>query len=185
MDKQLTHWKKLINPDYIGAYALNPDEDLTVTIDYVQREMVTGADGKKEECTVAHLVNQKPLILNNTNSKSIQKLYGPYIEEWAGKRITLFASTTRAFGETVECLRIRPTVAKPARKRIEEARLDKAIKSILAGEYTTEKLRAQFDLTEAQENKVNDAVKAAMEGSDAEDQMFVAEPDHDGAEEQG
>ncbi|SAL10292.1 hypothetical protein AWB73_00088 [Caballeronia turbans] len=185
MDKQLTHWKKLINPDYIGAYALTPDEDLTVTIDYVQREMVTGADGKKEECTVAHLVGQKPLILNNTNSKSIQKLYGPYIEEWAGKRITLFASTTRAFGETVECLRIRPTVAKPAKRPIGDSRLAAAIKSIIAGEYTTEKLRAQFQLTEAQETKVNDAVRAAMEESNAADSMLVSEQDHDGTESQG
>jgi len=185
MDKQLTHWKKLINPDYIGAYALNPDEDLTVTIDYVQREMVTGADGKKEECTVAHLVGQKPLILNNTNSKSIQKLYGPYIEEWTGKRVTLFASTTRAFGETVECLRIRPTVAKPAKKPIPDSRLDAAIASIISGQYTTEKLRSQFALTDAQNTKVDEAVRAEMEKDNAEDSMFVSEQNHDGTEEQG
>ena len=40
-----THWKKLINPDYIGAYALDPGKDLTVQISQVHREMVTGADG--------------------------------------------------------------------------------------------------------------------------------------------
>lgn len=165
MDKPLTHWKRLVNPDYIGAYALNPDEDLTVTIDYVKREEITGSGGKKEECTVAHLVGQKPMILNATNSKTIHKLYGPYIEEWAGKQITLFASTTRMGGDTVECLRIRPTVTKPARKRIDDVRLTKAIESILAGQFTTEKLRASFDLTEAQEKKVNDAVKAAVEGA--------------------
>lgn len=163
MDSKLTHWKRLVNPDYIGAYALEPDQDLTVTIDYVQREEVKGTGGKKEECTVAHLVNQKPMILNATNSKTIHKLYGPYIEEWAGKQITLFASTTRMAGETVECLRIRPTVTKPARKRIDDVRLTKAIDSIIAGQYTTEKLRAQFDLTEEQETRVNEAVKAAME----------------------
>jgi hypothetical protein len=164
MDKTLTHWKRLINPDYIGAYALNPDQDLTVTINFVQREEVVGAGGKKEDCTVAHLIEQKPMILNATNSKTIHKLYGPYIEDWAGKQVTLFASTTRMGGETVECLRIRPTVAKPSKKRIDDARLGKAIASIISGEYTTEKLRAQFDLTEAQEVKVDDAVKAAMEG---------------------
>lgn len=166
MDK-LTHWKKLINPDYIGAYALQPDEDLTVTIDYVQREPVTGTGGKKEECTVAHLVGQKPLILNATNSKSIHKLYGPYIEEWAGKQITLFASTTRLAGDTVECLRIRPTVTKPAKPGIEDVRLARAIKQIADGNYTTEKLHAQFELTDAQEKQVEEAIKKAMEGNDA------------------
>ena len=39
-----THWKKLINPDYIGAYALDPGKDLTVQISQVRREMVTGAE---------------------------------------------------------------------------------------------------------------------------------------------
>lgn len=166
MDNQQskTHWKRLINPDYIGAYALNPDEDLTVTIDYVQREQIVGTDGKKEDATVAHLKGHKPLILNVTNSKSIAKLYGPYIEEWAGKEITLYASMTKAFGDVVECLRIRPSVAKKRKPAIAPDRLTKAIASIVSGQYTTEKLRAQFDLTDEQNKEVNDAVRAAMEG---------------------
>lgn len=165
MDNQKTHWKQLINPDYIGAYALQPDQDLTVTIDYVVREQVTGSGGKKEECSVAHLVGQKPLILNVTNSKSIHKLYGPYIEEWAGKQITLYASTTKLAGEMVECLRIRPTVAKPAKSKITPDRLKKAIKSIIEGQYTTEKLRAAFDLTDAQDKQVDEEVRIAVEGT--------------------
>lgn len=169
MDNQQTktHWKRLINPDYIGAYALNPDEDLTVTIDYVQREQIVGADGKKEECTVAHLKGHKPLILNSTNSKSIHKLYGPYIEDWSGKQITLYASTTKAFGDIVECLRIRPSVAKHAKQKITPDRLKRAIESIIAGQFTTERLRAQFSLTADQEKQVNEAVRAAMEGNHA------------------
>ena len=36
--------------------------------------MVTGPDGKKEECTVVHFAEKeiKPLILNTTNAKTIQ-----------------------------------------------------------------------------------------------------------------
>lgn len=158
-----THWKKLINPDYIGAYALQPDEDLVVTIDYVQREQVTGTGGKKEECTVAHLVGQKPLILNVTNSKSIAKLYGSYIEDWSGKQITLYASMTKLAGDMVECLRIRPSMPTKRRKPITDDRLTAAIASIKAGEYTTERLRSQFELTDEQNEKVNEAVKAAVE----------------------
>lgn len=167
MDKPQTktHWKRLVNPDFIGAYALNPDEDLTVTIDYVRREEIVGTGGKKEECTVAHLVGHKPLILNATNSKSIHKLYGPYIEEWAGKQITLFASTAKLAGDVVECLRIRPNVARQTKPKIMPDRLKKAIASIVAGQYTTEKLRAQFDLTDAQEKEVAEAVKKAVEGN--------------------
>jgi hypothetical protein len=149
-----THWKRLMNPDYIGAYSLQEGEDLTVTIDYVVREQITGTGGKKEECTVAHLVKNKPFILNATNSKTIAKLYGVYIEDWAGKKITLYATTTRMGGETVECLRIRPQVAERRKQQITDARLDAALKQIEAGAYTSEKLRGGFDLTPEQDAKL-------------------------------
>lgn len=104
-----THYKKLQNPDYIGAYSLDEGKDMTVTILSVSREFVTGDKGKKDECIVAKLKGQKPMILNATNCKTISQMYGPYIEDWSGKSITLFASTTSLKGETVECLRIRLT----------------------------------------------------------------------------
>ena len=87
----LTHWKKLENPEYIGAYAFQPGEEKTLTIKNVRREVVVGAEGKKEECTVVHFCeNEKPLILNATNGKAIQKIAGSgYIEQWEGVRITL------------------------------------------------------------------------------------------------
>lgn len=147
-----THWKLLMNPDFIGAYWLPPGEDVTVTIDYVQREVITGTGGKKEECSVAHLKNGvKPFILNATNSKTIAKLYGPYIEDWAGKKITLYASTAKLAGDTVECLRIRPKVAERRKGPITDQRLDAALKQILSGSYSTQKLHASFEVTPAQQ----------------------------------
>ncbi|MNK70398.1 hypothetical protein D3C87_898170 [compost metagenome] len=156
-----THWKLLINPDYIGAYALEEGQDLTVTIDWVQQEAVTGTGGKKEDCTVAHLIGQKPMILNVTNSKMIAKLYGPYIEDWAGKPITLYASTTKLAGETVECLRVRPKVMAKQKSKINAERFTKAIASIKSGEFTTEKLRTNFALTDAQEAELEEALHEA------------------------
>ena len=150
-----THWKLLINPDYIGAYWLTPGEDATVTIDFVHREVITGTGGKKEECTVAHLRNGvKPFILNVTNSKSIAKLYGPFIEDWAGKQITLYASTAKMAGDTVECLRVRPKVAVRTIPTITDTRLDKAIESIAAGQFTVEQVRERFDLTPEQADRL-------------------------------
>lgn len=153
-----THWKRLINPEFIGAYSLPEGQDLTVVIDFVQLQEITGTGGKKEDCTVAHLQGEKPMILNVTNSKSIAKLYGPFIEDWAGKRITLFASTTRLAGETVECLRIRPKVAERIAKPVSDARLDDAIKAIKNGTYTTDKLRTNHKLSEQQEAKLQEAL---------------------------
>lgn len=160
-----THWKRLMNPDYIGAYWLPEGEDVTVTIDYVVREMITGTGGKKEECTVAHLKGVKPFILNATNSKTIAKLYGPYIEDWAGKRITLYASTTKLAGDTVECLRVRPQVAAKVAKPINQDRFSKAIAAIKAGTYTAVQLRAAAALTDEQEADLNAAL-AEMAAAD-------------------
>lgn len=154
MSAEKTHWKRLTNPDYIGAYWLPEGQDVTVTIDYVVREMITGTGGKKEECTVAHLQGVKPFILNTTNSKTIAKLYGPYIEDWAGKQITLFASTAKLAGDTVECLRVRPKVAVRNIPPITDERLDKALSSIKQGQYSLEKLRGGFTLTDEQESTI-------------------------------
>jgi hypothetical protein len=109
-----THWKKYFHPDYIGAYALEPGEEKTVRIKHVKQEQVTGINGKKEECTVAHLDGEKPFILNRTNCKTITKIYGsPFIEDWSGKSITIYAAKVSAFGEEVEALRIRQRVPQP------------------------------------------------------------------------
>ena len=150
----LTHWKKLTNPNYIGAYSLDPGQELNVTITKVVREPVTGADGKKEECTVAYLKNQKPFILNATNSKSITIALGtPFIEEWAGKSITIYASKVKAFGDVVEALRVRsiaPVITlpelTPTHKRWEEAQ-----QAIYTGNTTITEIKKRFFLTPANE----------------------------------
>lgn len=112
MDK--THWKKLENPDYLGSYALQPGQDLIAQIKSVgQEEVYNPTNNKKDVCTVAHFTDDsiKPMILNVTNCKTITKLYDtPYIEDWTGKYIAIYIAKVKAFGETVEALRIRTKV---------------------------------------------------------------------------
>jgi len=109
MNETLTHWKKLTNPDYLGAYALEPGQELILTIKSVSNETVTGTDGKKEVCSVIRFAeNVKPMILNATNSKTITKLFKtPYIEKWVGRKIQIYVESVKAFGEVVDALRIR------------------------------------------------------------------------------
>lgn len=118
-----THWKQLVNMDYIGAYALPDGNDLTLTIKEVVRELVTGNSGRKEQCMVMYFQEPqyKPMILNRTNAKTISSLFGSnYVEDWAGKRITLYGSTTRFGPDTVECLRIRPYAPPVAKQTVTE-----------------------------------------------------------------
>lgn len=105
----LTHWKKLSNPNYLGAYSIEDNKDLILTISVVRQEEVIGPDGKKEECIVCYFSDsEKPMILNSTNAKMIQKLLGtPYIEQWAGHKVQIGVEKVKAFGDVVEALRIR------------------------------------------------------------------------------
>lgn len=112
MSEEKTHWKKLVNPDYLGSYSLQPGEEKILTIKEIKRDKVVGIGGKKQECTICFFIeNEKPMILNRLNSKIITKIYGtPYIEDWKGKKIQIYVDKVDAFGETVDALRIRPNI---------------------------------------------------------------------------
>lgn len=146
-----THWKKLQHPDYIGAYELmdgTPNKELTVTITKVAREQITGADGKKEECTVCYLHGQKPMILNSTNQKVMQKLFdSPYIEDWAGKKMTLYVARVKAFGDTVDALRVRPTAPKLPELTPTHEKWQGAMTALKAGNTTIEAIRKNYILS--------------------------------------
>ena len=150
-DQDKTHWKKLTNTNYIGSYALQPGKDLVVTITEVKKEMVKDATGSESECLIVHLQNQKPLICNKTNAKSIAKAVGsPFIEDWKGKQIALYIASVRAFGETVDGLRVRPTTVKT--KALSDEEFKKLLEAIKSGKYTVEKAIDSFKFTEVQMN---------------------------------
>jgi hypothetical protein len=107
----MTHWKQNFDYRFTGAYELQPNEEKTVTIAKTNKEEVASTTGEKQMCFVAYFhENSKPMVLNKTNCKTIEKLYGADIEKWIGKKITVFAALVKAFGEMVDALRIRPTI---------------------------------------------------------------------------
>lgn len=116
-----THWKKMTNPNYMGDYSIPEGGDLIAIIDYVAQEKVTSVGGKTEIEVVAHFSDgNKPLILNKTNMKTIQKIYkSPYIEDWKGRAIQIYYDPTIKFGrETVGGLRIRAFVPQQQTKTL-------------------------------------------------------------------
>ena len=151
-----THWKQLMNPEFLGAYSLPEGEDLVVTIACVNNREIVGAQGKKEILTVATLVNEKPMILNATNCKALAKLYGKHIEDWANQSMTLFASTTKFGGEMVECLRIKPQAVVLAKPTLSDERLTNAIAQIQAGKYSVDKLTSSYQLSPAQLSRLTE-----------------------------
>jgi hypothetical protein len=104
----VTHWKKLTNPNYIGAEILQPGQELKVSIEKVVKEQVKTAEGT-QECIVAYFKGgTKGMILNKTNCKIITTVLDtPYIEQWIGKSIIIYAAKVKAFGGIVEALRVK------------------------------------------------------------------------------
>ena len=151
MSTKKTHWKKLSNPNYLGAYALTPGEDMVLTIDTAKNEEVTNPSGKKEECLVLHFKEKdiQPMILNVTNAKQIERIYDtPYIEDWSGKRIQLYIAQVSAFGETVDALRIRPQAPndKPELNP-DHPKWDEAVQNVSNGSVDVSKIKKHYILT--------------------------------------
>ena len=144
----LTHWKKLTNPDYIGAYSLQPGEEKTVEIISVGREMVKGTDGKSTECTVAKLKNEKPFILNKTNCKTITKVTGtPFIENWVGVKVVIFTDKVKAFGDVVDALRVRPTAPILPELTPKSPKWKGAIEALVNSKTTIDAIEKAYKLT--------------------------------------
>lgn len=159
-----THYKKLRNPNYIGSYELmNGGEpiELNVKIVKADKEQVQNGD-KKEEAMVVYLDGHKPMIVNSTNAKAISSATGsPYVEDWVGKHITLFVAKVRAFGETVDALRVKktaPVISLPELKPGHE-KWNGAIKAIVEGNTTIEAIKKSFTLSPESEKLLNEAKK--------------------------
>lgn len=102
--------------EYLFAFDLQ-GRDVTLTIERVTAGELTALGGRKSKKPLCHFregKEKKPLALNSTNCKAIAALYGNDCDAWIGKRITLYPTQTQMAGETVDCIRVRPSV--PAQK---------------------------------------------------------------------
>lgn len=145
MSEQLTHWKKLRNTDYLGSWDLPNGQDIVLTIKSVITKMVHDGNGGQSECMVMAFAERvKPMIVNATNAKTIQKLTKtPFVEQWAGKQIQIGISKVKAFGEVHDALRVRQTAPQqqqPAAEQIDPNEVAMA-KVNIEGASTLEELR--------------------------------------------
>tara|TARA_R110000787_G_scaffold7178_8_gene24730 strand:+ start:503 stop:1009 length:507 start_codon:yes stop_codon:yes gene_type:complete len=126
MSKQ--HWRTFHETEFLGASDLQEKEieELIVKIDSALSKVVKDEKGRDEivlTCSFEGIT--KPMILNATNCKAIEKVSGsPFIENWKGTNLTIFIKTgIKAFGKVVDGLRVRefaPKIAVP----IEEIQKD-------------------------------------------------------------
>lgn len=149
-----THWKKQFNYDYLGSYSLPDGKDVVLTIKETKKDLVTGSTGSKEQCFICYFVEKadwiKPMILNRTNCKMIEKVYGtPFVEEWVGKKIQIgIEQGVKAFGDVVDGLRIRRLIPKQRESMdVTHPRFTEALEKIKAGTAKIESIEKSYELT--------------------------------------
>ena len=80
-----------------------------ITIVGTETVSFKGKDGghDEEKILVMFRNRDKGLVLNKTNAMVIASQYGPETEQWAGKEITIYPTTT-SFGDKqgVPCIRV-------------------------------------------------------------------------------
>lgn len=118
MAENYVHWRNLTDLEHLRAECFAPREKKVLTIKEIKREKLTSQNGAVEEKPVAYFEeNVLPMVLNVTNCKMIEKLYGTgNIYDWIGKKIQVIATKTKVAGESVPCLRIEnviPTTSEP------------------------------------------------------------------------
>lgn len=107
----MPHWRLMMSSDKLHAADLQ-GKDAIVVIERIEQGEYPDMEDARKKVLKPDLYfrgKKKPLGLNSTNARSITRLLGsPNTETWIGKAITLYPTTTRAYGEEHECIRVRP-----------------------------------------------------------------------------
>jgi CRISPR/Cas system-associated protein Cas5 (RAMP superfamily) len=103
----MAHYMTMFAPSkYIAAHELG-GKDHTLTIAKVEAGEVESMGATEKKCIVTFKEAQKPLAANKTNARAIASMYSNDTTKWVGQRITIYPTTTRLKGETVECVRVK------------------------------------------------------------------------------
>lgn len=116
------HFKVLFPSLYLAAHDLL-GRDVVLTIRRLVVEDLKTERGTEKKPVVyfdetfkkaqAAGTDEKRLVLNKTNAKTIAEIYGPEVNDWTGKRITVYATKVSAFGKETEAIRVRPVAPAP------------------------------------------------------------------------
>lgn len=144
--KDKTHWKKMTDTNYLGSWDV--DDSLDVVIKKIVKEkFYTPGEGESEGVVAYFDSIEKGMILNKTNLKAIENaLNSPFVEDWAGQKITLKVAQVRAFGETVDALRVH----RYNKSVLNTERFNKSLAMIKEGKYKKEELIKNFELSNTQ-----------------------------------
>lgn len=153
-----THYRKLMNPNYLGSWDVPEIGYLDIKIVRVDKELVQDPTGAKQECVVATLADHKPMILNATNLKSIKKIFqSPYIEDWKDKTVRVHVEKVKAFGDIWDALRVQVQKV-DTRETLtpEHSRWAGAVQALRDGKCKMDYIKKNFKVTAENINKLQE-----------------------------
>jgi hypothetical protein len=131
----VTHYKSMIETEWLGQWDLPGDRDIVVTIDSVdrynperrkkKRDPVTGqmVDERNKRIAIGFRNKRKKWLAGPVTQAVIAKMYGNNVEGWIGKQIALYVDAEVTMGrEKTGGIRVRP--AAPRGKKDEADPLD-------------------------------------------------------------
>lgn len=108
------HWKNYKDTDYLSSANLESGEEMLLTIaKFEGEEMVQTTGGPKEPMLVLYFTEAVPkMILNVTNARTLEGLYGSHPDKWFGKQILIYSAELSVAGKSKTGLRIRDIIPK-------------------------------------------------------------------------
>lgn len=116
----MTHYKSLLESDWLGQWDLQrPDGKLVEAVVQIasvkkyipqkrSKKRVIGEGGKVEwknapnrKLDISFAGKRKHWLAGPVSQEVIAKMFGPKIEDWVGKKITLYVDPTATFGTAV------------------------------------------------------------------------------------
>jgi hypothetical protein len=154
----MAHWRELNPSDYLGAWDFAPGEEKIVKIKKIEKRKVKELQGAEK--VVMELEGSKPVMLNSTNLKRIEKVLGSSdYSNWIGSEIILITEKTQSVqdrSEIVDAIRVKRERPKTKLQSVSDEQFDKLLNAIKKGEWTKEDAKTKRALTPEQIKKVDE-----------------------------
>jgi len=94
-------------PDnYLKCAHLN-GKPATLTITGAPLDTLKNSKGEEKKIVLSFAETKKRLPLNKTNFNAVADVCGDETDDWSGKKIEVYPTTTQMDGKTVGCIRVR------------------------------------------------------------------------------
>lgn len=110
----MSDYRSMFDRKYLGAWDLAKEDgtprDVVLTIREVKAELLSNKSGSTKKPVVYFEGTDRAFALNKSNGATIAAMYGNNTKAWAGKRIKLYATQVNFGPQTVDAIRVRPTI---------------------------------------------------------------------------